>query len=120
MVVMSALHGKGVAGVHKWMKENIGEGPALYDKDLVSEHPEKFFVSEIIREHIFRRYDQELPYSVQVWHLHIPLLAALQWQGPAAASCPAPCPGACKLCLTCIKLTFLCNCMPGQGCMQSS
>lgn len=33
---------------------------------MVSEQPERFFVSEIIREQIFVQYDQELPYSSQV------------------------------------------------------
>jgi GTP-binding protein Era len=33
---------------------------------MVSEQPERFFVSEIIREQIFVQYDQEIPYSCQV------------------------------------------------------
>jgi hypothetical protein len=32
----------------------------------VSEQPERFFVSEIIREKIFLQYDQEIPYATQV------------------------------------------------------
>ena len=63
---LSALNGTGVGAIHKWMVDHIPEGPTLYPKDLVSEHPERFFVSEIVREHIFRNYDQELPYAVQV------------------------------------------------------
>lgn len=33
---------------------------------MVSEQPERFFVSEIIREQIFLQYEQEIPYSCQV------------------------------------------------------
>jgi GTP-binding protein Era len=33
---------------------------------MVSEQPERFFVSEIIREQIFVQYGQEIPYSCQV------------------------------------------------------
>ena len=33
-------------------------------QDIVSEQPERFFVSEIIRKHIFLQYQQEVPYSV--------------------------------------------------------
>lgn len=33
---------------------------------MVSEQPERFFVSEIIREQIFVQYDQEIPYACQV------------------------------------------------------
>jgi GTPase Era involved in 16S rRNA processing len=35
-------------------------------QSMVSEQPERFFVSEIIREQIFVQYDQEIPYSCQV------------------------------------------------------
>jgi GTP-binding protein Era len=37
-----------------------------YPADVVSEHPERFFVSEIIREKIFEGYRQEIPYSAEV------------------------------------------------------
>ena len=39
--------------------------PTTYHlQDIVSESPERFFVSEIIRKHIFLQYQQEVPYSV--------------------------------------------------------
>ncbi|NNE46231.1 MAG: GTPase Era [Rhodothermales bacterium] len=44
----------------------IPEGPPFYPKDQVSEHPERFFVAEIIREKIFQKFGQEVPYSTQV------------------------------------------------------
>ncbi len=40
--------------------------PPLYPAEMVSEHPERFFVSELIREAIFERYRDEIPYSTQV------------------------------------------------------
>ena len=33
---------------------------------MISEHPERFFISEIIREKIFEQFRQEIPYSVEV------------------------------------------------------
>jgi hypothetical protein len=33
-------------------------------QDIVSEQPERFFVSEIIRKHVFLQYRQEVPYGV--------------------------------------------------------
>ena len=39
---------------------------AFYDKDTLTDKPEKFFVSEIIREKILLRYKKEIPYSVEV------------------------------------------------------
>ncbi len=44
----------------------LPEGPPFYPKDMISEHPERFFVAEIIREKVFERYHEEIPYSVQV------------------------------------------------------
>jgi GTP-binding protein Era len=41
-------------------------GPPFYPKDMLSEHPERFFVAEIIREKIFELYREEIPYSTQV------------------------------------------------------
>ncbi|KAH1206425.1 GTPase ERA1, chloroplastic [Glycine max] len=41
---------------------------ALYRflNDIVSEHPERFFVAEIVREKIFMQYRNEIPYACQV------------------------------------------------------
>lgn len=41
-------------------------GPPFYPKDMISEHPERFFVAEIVREKVFEQYREEIPYSVQV------------------------------------------------------
>ncbi|MDP4210862.1 MAG: GTPase Era [Bacteroidota bacterium] len=46
--------------------EALPEGPAFYDKDALTDKTERFFVSEIIREKIFRNYKKEVPYSVEV------------------------------------------------------
>lgn len=39
----------------------------IYSQDIVSEHPERFFVSEIVREKIFMQYRNEVPYACQVF-----------------------------------------------------
>lgn len=44
----------------------LPEGPSYYDKDELTDKPEKFFVSEIIREKILLNYKKEIPYSVEV------------------------------------------------------
>ena len=41
-------------------------GPPFYPKDELSEHPTRFFVSELIREQLFLQYHEELPYSATV------------------------------------------------------
>jgi GTP-binding protein Era len=45
----------------------LPESPAFYDKDQLTDRPEKFFVSEIIREKILINYDKEIPYSCEVY-----------------------------------------------------
>lgn len=46
--------------------DRIPLGPPFYPKDMISEHPERFFVAEIVREKVFEQYREEIPYSVQV------------------------------------------------------
>lgn len=41
-------------------------GEAFYSKDELTDKPERFFVSEIIREKILMNYKKEIPYSVEV------------------------------------------------------
>ncbi|KAK9842092.1 hypothetical protein WJX81_008104 [Elliptochloris bilobata] len=62
----SALTGRGVEAVRAWALSQLPEGPTLYPKDDVSEHPERFFVGEIIREKIFELYREEIPYATMV------------------------------------------------------
>lgn len=64
--VISAKMGVGVAEVCEWAASQLPEGPSLYPKDMLSEHPERFFVTEILREKIFLNYGQEIPYCSQV------------------------------------------------------
>jgi len=40
----------------------IGNGGESSQQDAVSEHPERFFVGEIVREKIFQLYREEIPY----------------------------------------------------------
>lgn len=44
----------------------IPESPPYFDKDALTDKPEKFFVSEIVREKILLNYQKEVPYSVEV------------------------------------------------------
>jgi len=40
--------------------------PPFYDKEELTDRPERFFASEIIREKIFTNYKKEIPYSSEV------------------------------------------------------
>lgn len=63
---VSALHDHNVPAVMQFIMDNMPEHPAYYDKDTLTDKTERFFVSEIIREKIFRLYEKEIPYSTEV------------------------------------------------------
>jgi GTP-binding protein Era len=46
--------------------DRLPEHPPFYDKDELTDKPERFFASEIVREKIFLNYKKEIPYSTQV------------------------------------------------------
>lgn len=48
------------------IKSLLPEAPPFYDKDQLTDKPEKFFVAEIIREKILMHYQKEIPYSCEV------------------------------------------------------
>jgi GTP-binding protein Era len=62
----SAATGEGVPQLRDWLVSSLPLGQSLYPKDIVSEHPERFFVAEFIRERIFEQYRQEIPYATTV------------------------------------------------------
>ncbi|HIG76136.1 MAG TPA: GTPase Era [Bacteroidetes bacterium] len=66
VVPISALNGKGTDGLLDLILERIPEGPPYYPPEQISEHPERFFVAEIVREAIFDLFRDEVPYSTSV------------------------------------------------------
>ncbi|CAN4084140.1 unnamed protein product [Withania somnifera] len=66
VIPVSAKYGHGVEDVKDWIVSKLPLGPAYYPKDIASEHPERFFVAEIVREKIFLQYRNEVPYACQV------------------------------------------------------
>jgi GTP-binding protein Era len=66
VIPTSALTGHNVDTLLDLVVDTLPEGPPFYPKDMISEHPERFFVAEIIREKAFQHYHEELPYSIQV------------------------------------------------------
>lgn len=66
VIPVSAKYGHGVDDVKDWILSKLPLGPAYYPKDITSEHPERFFVAEIVREKIFMQYRNEVPYACQV------------------------------------------------------
>ena len=63
---ISALKKFNLENVMYRITQLLPVGEAYYDKDTLTDKPEKFFVSEIIREKILLQYKKEIPYSVEV------------------------------------------------------
>lgn len=62
----STINKSGVSELKDTIIHNLQPGPAYYPKDQLSDRPERFFVSELIRENLFLLYHQEIPYSTEV------------------------------------------------------
>ncbi len=65
-ILISALKGDGVSELFPMLLDLLPEHPAYFPKDEVTDKPERFFVSEIVREKIFNNYKKEVPYSCEV------------------------------------------------------
>lgn len=63
---VSATAGTGVPELMEEIRAGLLPGPPFYPKEDLSEHPVRFFVSELIREQIFLQFHQEIPYSCTV------------------------------------------------------
>lgn len=66
VIPVSALEKFNVNYVFDRIIALLPESPGFYDKEQLTDKPEKFFVSEIIREKILMNYKKEIPYSVEV------------------------------------------------------
>ncbi len=66
IIPISALTGDGVEKVEAAIEARLPVHPPFYPPDVLSDQPERFFVAEIIREKIFEKFYQEIPYSTEV------------------------------------------------------
>lgn len=62
----SALEGKNVEDLVKAVSARMPEGPMYFPEDMVTDHPERFIVSELIREKILLYLQDEVPHGVAV------------------------------------------------------
>jgi len=63
---ISALQKFNLDKVMEKILKLLPPGEAFYDKQEFTDKPERFFVSEIIREKILINYKKEIPYSVEI------------------------------------------------------
>jgi len=63
---ISALKKDGLDSLKEEILSALPAGQPFYDDDQIMDHPERFVVSELIREKIFQRYGEEIPYATTV------------------------------------------------------
>lgn len=63
---ISAKFEHNTLAVMQFILDRLPVHPPYYDKDALTDRPERFFVSEIVREKIFKLFDKEIPYSTEV------------------------------------------------------
>ena len=66
IIPVSALKDKNVDELLKTIKSYLSEGELLFPVDMYTDSSIRFMVSEIIREKIFRKTNEEVPYTVTV------------------------------------------------------
>lgn len=66
IIPISAITKFGVDTLINHILTLLPEGEPYFDRDALTDRPERFFVDEIIREKILLNYDKEVPYSVEV------------------------------------------------------
>jgi GTP-binding protein Era len=65
-IAISATENFNVDSLQELFLKHLPEGPPYFDKDQLSDRPERFFVAEIIREKAFNLLRQEIPYSTEI------------------------------------------------------
>ncbi len=65
-VPVSALKKNGLQDLLEEVVNRLPVHPPFFPPDYLTDEPERFFVSEIIREKIFELYSQEIPYACHV------------------------------------------------------
>lgn len=66
VIPVSALEHFNTEKILQEILERLPIHPPYYDKEELTDRPERFFASEIIREKIFTNYKKEIPYSTEV------------------------------------------------------
>lgn len=66
IVPISALKDENLDELEKVLLSHIPYGHPFYPTDMITEHPERFFVGELIREQLFINFSHEIPFSTAV------------------------------------------------------
>ena len=64
--MVSAEYGHGVEDVKSWLAEKMPLSPYLFDPEDLSDLPQRLLAAEVLREKLFLKLHQELPYQMTV------------------------------------------------------
>ena len=63
---VSAMHKFNLESLLVKIKDMLPVSEPFFEKDALTDRPSRFFVTEIIREKVLLKYEQEIPYAVEV------------------------------------------------------
>lgn len=66
IIPISALNGNNIETLLEQLSRYLPEGPQYYPADQITDHPEQFVCSELIREKILHMTREEIPHSIAV------------------------------------------------------
>ena len=66
IIPISALQGNNVDALLTTIEKYLPEGPQYYPADQITDHPERFIISELIREKVLHTTREEIPHSIAV------------------------------------------------------
>ncbi|WEV61091.1 GTPase Era [Streptococcaceae bacterium ESL0729] len=66
VIPISALQGNNTSRLLDLLSDKLDEGPQYFPEDMITDHPERFLVSEMIREKVLQLTREEVPHSVAV------------------------------------------------------
>lgn len=66
IIGLSAINGKNIEKLIEKISDKLPEGPQYFPADMITDQPERFIVSEIIREKLLHYLHEEIPHGVAV------------------------------------------------------
>lgn len=66
IIPISAKDGMNIENYLKTLKNMISEGPKYFPEDMITDQPEKFIISELIREKALHNLEEEVPHGIFV------------------------------------------------------
>ena len=66
IIPISALNNKNIDRYIEGIKKVLPEGPQYFPEDMITDQPERFIISEIIREKALENLEEEVPHGIFV------------------------------------------------------